>query len=1068
MWIKQVELKNIKSYGEAQTIRFKSGINAICGPNGAGKSTVLEAIGLALFDTPPYRPLRQFVREGAKRGEIVVTFVDTRDEREYQVVYPVGSGSPYIYDPETKQKSPTGKADVKDWLNDHLSVGPTADLKALFANAIGVPQGLLTAPFLERADTRKKKFDQLLQVDDYKKASKELGETSKYLGKQLQAQERKCERLRGQLVRLPSLQQENETLRRQLALNEQKLADTTSRLEVVTSDIKAFNQLKAKQQQLAGQLARVDERLRGVEKRLLDAQKAVWEAKKARDIVAQTESGHQAYRTAQAGLQELERQRGERDWLREQLNRLERELDLVNRSISDYRGKLAEITNAEAQLIELAPLVAKQEQLEVALREAEQERMQWQHARRQLAWQEDRLAEQQGELAQVQASLEERQRLEQEVEGLLSLHEQQYETSKNLGHQLSALEKESRLANERLTEAQQTVWQWQEAQRGLQQAERQLSHLQAKKREVLAQLQRRAEVESLLERLQEERQRQQEQQAALNAEKPMLQDQHRALEKRLAVLREADEAHCPVCQQTLTIERAHDLTAHYHTEQQALTERQRVLRQQQRSLTTELKRLSAEQQRLNRELNRLPNPNRKDELSLEIERQQARVTQWQEEVAALSGAQAIAETAHAECIRLDVQIQSLEQKQTALNQSRRQLGQQLYATQARIAKLPRPEREQEIAGEINNLRAAIADWHNQVESLRDAPQRVILLQTQLRELGNPRQKQQLLKAKTEGRQTAEKKLAAHEKRQDRLQKDRSETDAALQAYAALERTIAEQHSLRSQYESDHYQYLSHQQLAQTLPERQDELARLANQKQNETNERDEILADLATVQANYNETQHQALSDESRQLMAQQAQLIERLNYQNMRVTELKDDLAHLGQLQVELSAASEKEQEWAELVKDMEFMRKTIKEAGPYVTRRLVQTISIEANQLFGDLMDNHAMELEWSEDYTINVTYKGEKRSFQQLSGGEQMAAALAVRLALLHEMSDIRLAFFDEPTAHLDHERRENLAAQITRIKGFKQLFVISHDDTFERETYNLLRVSKNNGFSQVSVA
>jgi len=81
--------------------------------------------------------------------------------------------------------------------------------------------------------------------------------------------------------------------------------------------------------------------------------------------------------------------------------------------------------------------------------------------------------------------------------------------------------------------------------------------------------------------------------------------------------------------------------------------------------------------------------------------------------------------------------------------------------------------------------------------------------------------------------------------------------------------------------------------------------------------------------------------------------------------------------------------------------------------------------------------------------------------------MVAALAVRLALLREMSDIRIAFFDEPTAHLDDERRDNLATQITQIKGFHQLFVISHDDTFERETHHVLRVSKENGVSRVEV-
>jgi exonuclease SbcC len=84
------------------------------------------------------------------------------------------------------------------------------------------------------------------------------------------------------------------------------------------------------------------------------------------------------------------------------------------------------------------------------------------------------------------------------------------------------------------------------------------------------------------------------------------------------------------------------------------------------------------------------------------------------------------------------------------------------------------------------------------------------------------------------------------------------------------------------------------------------------------------------------------------------------------------------------------------------------------------------------------------------------GYDRPFINLSGGEQMAAALSVRLALLKQLSDIRIAFFDEPTTNMDAERRENLAAEIGQIKHFDQLFVISHDDTFEGYVDNHIRV------------
>jgi exonuclease SbcC len=140
------------------------------------------------------------------------------------------------------------------------------------------------------------------------------------------------------------------------------------------------------------------------------------------------------------------------------------------------------------------------------------------------------------------------------------------------------------------------------------------------------------------------------------------------------------------------------------------------------------------------------------------------------------------------------------------------------------------------------------------------------------------------------------------------------------------------------------------------------------------------------------------------------------------------------------------------------------VRDAGPKVTQALVKVISAQAARLYADIMADRSARLDWTEDYEIILKSDGRERGFQQLSGGEQMAAALAVRLALLKEVSAIDLAFFDEPTANLDDRRRDNLAEQILNVQGFSQLFVISHDDTFEQDTDHVVRVVKQDGRSQ----
>ncbi len=79
--------------------------------------------------------------------------------------------------------------------------------------------------------------------------------------------------------------------------------------------------------------------------------------------------------------------------------------------------------------------------------------------------------------------------------------------------------------------------------------------------------------------------------------------------------------------------------------------------------------------------------------------------------------------------------------------------------------------------------------------------------------------------------------------------------------------------------------------------------------------------------------------------------------------------------------------------------------------------------------------------------------------------MGAALAVRLALLKALSSCDFVFLDEPTQNMDEIRREKLSQEIMKIHGFKQIFVISHDDTFNEKYGHVVKIEKTNGESRV---
>jgi len=93
--------------------------------------------------------------------------------------------------------------------------------------------------------------------------------------------------------------------------------------------------------------------------------------------------------------------------------------------------------------------------------------------------------------------------------------------------------------------------------------------------------------------------------------------------------------------------------------------------------------------------------------------------------------------------------------------------------------------------------------------------------------------------------------------------------------------------------------------------------------------------------------------------------------------------------------------------------------------------------------------------------VLYNIDRREIMAGIDGRLRTAVLAVRLALLRGLSRLDMAFFDEPTQNMDGERRGNLAEQIRRVRGFEQLVVISHDDTFEQGLDSVIHLDKRNG-------
>ena len=116
-----------------------------------------------------------------------------------------------------------------------------------------------------------------------------------------------------------------------------------------------------------------------------------------------------------------------------------------------------------------------------------------------------------------------------------------------------------------------------------------------------------------------------------------------------------------------------------------------------------------------------------------------------------------------------------------------------------------------------------------------------------------------------------------------------------------------------------------------------------------------------------------------------------------------------------------------------------------------------------------------EKTRDVDISCYSRNTTLDLESLSGGEQVSIALALRLGMSHLLgaSNLNFMILDEPTAHLDSERRKslvNVLSQLTNLKdnSSMQFIIITHDaEIFDDSSVeNIYRFESNNNGTVVA--
>ena len=155
---------------------------------------------------------------------------------------------------------------------------------------------------------------------------------------------------------------------------------------------------------------------------------------------------------------------------------------------------------------------------------------------------------------------------------------------------------------------------------------------------------------------------------------------------------------------------------------------------------------------------------------------------------------------------------------------------------------------------------------------------------------------------------------------------------------------------------------------------------------------------------------------------------------------------AELSARKKELADYKEREKELlsaTSLMREARGIFHTDKGVVKYLREKYIRQLGILLTEHFRRINQNPKYkDIVFDQDYELEIRGSEGSFSVDQLSGGERVQIAIALRMALLELLSPMRLLMLDEPFGSLDKDHREALGESLNRIAGEGQLLIVTH--------------------------
>lgn len=998
-------LENIKSYVK-ETISFYDGVNFISGPNGAGKSTIIEAVGYALFDSNPFSAIRQFIREGEKSGVISVV-IEARDERLYRVERRLrqpsgGSWTVYDVESETELSELHGSQDVKSWLGENLGVKGELDSAMLFEDVIGVSQGRFTTPFLERGARRKDIFNAILQLETYRQAFEKSSRLTGVFGQRLAE-------TNGERSRLLDKTEDLDQCRHDLLETKEKKENIDGEIILLNSKLmeverailfqeKKKEHLDAQEQKLQG-ISIYLENLHSNEERLLNE---LGLAGTAMEKLKTAEPGYRKYLRLQAEIKIIEAKRRDRD---------------------NYQHSYQAILNSTSALEAEINSDKENRTRQAALYEAEK--------------------------AELLSSGKETARLKEELEKCLEIKREKWEAYEDYIIPIKQLEAVLHRYTIGQSMGKNLYQSWLGVVEEMNRLEKELAYWELLESQV-------------------------KEAPVLDKELASVQEELGTVKARLQTLNESllDAAGglCPFLQTSCSnIEGS--LEVYFQKEIAILTPGLEELQSRKDQLEISLQKVRKSQQQiltLQVKQEQFNNLQKKEaELSGELERErEALLKEFNPQVItdlkagwglikglllALKGFSELVSPLEEEINSIDRHIKDYENSYQELAELDNSCLNKVIAALVSIIEDLR-DSGLNLKGRIEKTVQNMFEEEGQKVAVLEA--RVTDLRERYKKVNNSLLELQNIDA-----------LEIKEEKLRKLYNNAQEIKASLDRFEGLDKSWELVNTSLTNYESDYQQFLQNQELAGKVKSLEEELKNLSLEKERLSKEMDHLQGLIQDLKLVYLPEELIRMRLERDLFKENKARLTSEMSVIKRDLERLEKSIAEKEKTLQKILSLEKRLKELERAQNLLQQMRSVLNQSGDKMAQIYRDFLGREADLLYQQVAKEN-VHLTWGEDYEImirdSIEGKERERNYSQLSGGEKMTAALAVRLALLKYLSALGIGFFDEPTANLDDRRRTNLARIIPEItRNFRQVFVISHDDTFDAITENVIILKKEIG-------